>query len=569
MAHDQEVSRRRILLIKLPCVAFPDAKAGGDRDFHRKSGYTTELPLGLAVLGAFIDKYNKLDLQLKAVDINILGYTAPGKGVDEALFKPLLLKTIEEGAYDVLALQCVFVFNHKWVQCAVEHSRRFHPKAKIVLGGGYPTLFPEKCLTDYDVDHVVIGEGESAFLHILNGYNAFQDDAFSEKFPFDGYGLKQSDGKALIVPKKQFLPGAEIVSPAWHYFDIETYFRNSGRRSITVEGCRGCPYLCTYCSTGSAWGRNIRYKQVGQLLEEIRSIVERYQPDELLFPDDNIAFDGAWFKGLLNGLIALKLPVKLNFLHFSVKHLNETVLDLLKAAHVERICFAVETGSPEVQKSIRKNLDLDQVRKVMTMIKARKLYTQICWMIGFPHETLEQVKQTLRLVKELRAEHNMFSLVVPYPGTAMFESANKDGLLSFADDSLDNYDRRKGGLVRSEQWTQAGLQNMAYEVNIDVNFLNNSYLDSEEGRAHFLFELEGLTARLPDHVIVKIVLGHLYGLKKDEPKRSACYAAAANLLRREDLRDVFGKYFEWDHPLIKEFHAARPGLERPSPEILK
>ena len=69
----------------------------------------------------------------------------------------LLTNYIKNNEYDVLALSAMFVFTTKWVDTAVKLSRKHHPKAKIVIGGGYPTLFPERCLKENGVDDVVIG----------------------------------------------------------------------------------------------------------------------------------------------------------------------------------------------------------------------------------------------------------------------------------------------------------------------------------------------------------------------------------------------------------------------------
>ena len=65
--------------------------------------------------------------------------------------------------------------------------------------------------------------------------------------------------------------------------------------------------------------------------------------------------------------------------------------------------IAVETGSPEMQKRINKNLNFDMVRKVVKMIKSHGVPVYICWMVGFPNETLDQINETFNFARELKA----------------------------------------------------------------------------------------------------------------------------------------------------------------------
>ena len=163
---------KSVLLLKVPYCTHPDSFKE-DTNFKTKAPFRPIPSLALATLSAFVDKYKKINYSLKVVDVNIEAYTQPGIPIDTTLYTNLLTKLIRDHDYDVLALSAMFVFNIKWVDTAVKLSKKFHPKAKIIVGGGYPTLFPERCLTEHDVDDVVIGEGDSTFLHILNKYNNF------------------------------------------------------------------------------------------------------------------------------------------------------------------------------------------------------------------------------------------------------------------------------------------------------------------------------------------------------------------------------------------------------------
>lgn len=123
---------KSIFLLKVPYCAHPDSEIAKYQDFRKISTFRPVPSLALAALSAFIEKYKTYDYDLKSVDINIEGYTTPNTPIDTSVFKRLLCNFIKNTEYDVLALSAMFVFTVKWVESAIELSRRYHPDAKII-----------------------------------------------------------------------------------------------------------------------------------------------------------------------------------------------------------------------------------------------------------------------------------------------------------------------------------------------------------------------------------------------------------------------------------------------------
>lgn len=545
---------RKVLLLKVPYCAHPDT-LGEDENFRTKSTFRPVPSLALVSLFAFVEKYKTFPYELKAVDVNLEAYTQPGEPVDPSAYPQLLERAIRENDYDVLALSAMFVFNVRWVTDAVRLSRQYHPQAKIIIGGGYPTLFPERSLADHDIDDAVMGEGESAFLHILNRYNQHQDPAFEQTFPLESYASKDQDGAITVHQgRKHFLDLALLPLPAWQALDIERYFRLSGERVLPIQGSRGCPYNCTYCSTYVAWGRKLRYKPVENVIKEIEDLNQRYQRPVLYFSDDNLSFSKEWIVSFLNTLLAKGLTMDATVSNFSVKHLDEEIIALLKRAGVKEFGIAIETGSPEMQQKIRKRLNFDKVRQVIQIMKDHDLHCHACWMVGFPNETLEQIQMTFDLAQEMKAHSNQFLTVLPYPGTDLFQEARSQGLLMLDDRDLDKFDYRKSEYIKSDQWTYPQLQEMIYDANILTNFLNCPSLDTPRGRDHLLEFLQNLLRRLPEHVVGHIVVGHLYKTRGETAASSEHFALARQLMDKPSLKKTFDKYMSWDYPALRDYH---------------
>lgn len=545
---------KSVLLVKIPYCTHVDASMA-DSDFRTKAPFRPVPSLAIASICAFFDKYNSYGYDLKAIDLNIEAYTIPSVDIDISCYSKLLTDCIKNSQYDVLALSATFVFNVKWVDMAVRLSRIYHPEAKIIIGGGYPTLFPARALKEHDIDDAIIGEGEATFLHILNKYNNYNDDEFLKKYPFEGYATKDERGIVTIVKRKQdFIKLENVPPPAYYYLDIDKYFKNSGDRKLSIEASRGCPFNCSYCCTYLSWGRKIRYKPVDLLIKEIVGIREQYPKADLHFVDDNMSFSKKWFKTFLMQVIEKKLTDCITASNFSVKRLDEEIIDLMAKANFKQFGIAIETGSQEIQEKINKKLDFNHVRKIVSIMKSRNLHVHICWMVGFPGETMEQINATINFARELRGHSNQFLTVTPYPGTKLFDEARASNLLIFNDDDLDKFDNRRSEYLISKEWNYEQLKEIIYDANIEMNFLNNPCFDTTESMEYFLEYLENLLIRLPDHIIVRIIVGYLYKqCKHNFIKYINHYKIAIEHFKDKSLYNTFNKYLSWGNPVVKDF----------------
>jgi len=546
---------KSVLLLKLPFCTHPDAM-DADENFRTKAPFRPVPSLALAALAGFFEKYKSLDYKLKVIDVNLEAYTEPGIPIDTSVYIDLLEDIITNNEYDVLALSVIFVFNVRWVETAVALSRKVNPQAKIILGGGYPTLFPEHCLKRHDIDDVVIGEGEATFLHIMNKYNQYQDVEFEKKFPFDGYATKNENGEIIIKEKTHFLDMADLPVPAWYKLDIDRYFERSGDRLVPVEGSRGCPYSCTYCCTYLSWGKKVRYKTVDQLINEMIETRRRHDLEILHFNDDNLGISKKWLVEFLERTINTSFDFKFSASNFSVKHLDEEIIDLVLKAYGpgQFVGVAVETGCPTMQKRIKKYLDFDKIKEVVRLMKSRKLHVHIHWMVGFPNETIKQIQQTFAFARELRAHSNQFLTVTPYPGTELFYEAKDADLLRIPAYDFDKYDNRRSEYLKSDEWDYKLLQEMVYDANIEINFLNHPQLDIPEEIDEFKTYLTELLKRLPDHIISRILVGYIYKKKGNMVECEKYYHYAFTLFKDERLYNTFYKYLSWDYDSIRDFN---------------
>jgi anaerobic magnesium-protoporphyrin IX monomethyl ester cyclase len=543
---------RSLLLLKVPHCVHPDAIPEND-SFRLKHTFRPIPSFALASLCAFLEKHNTFGYDIKAVDVNIEAYKKPGTPIDIGDYPGLLEQHIKNRQYDVLGLSVMFVFNIRWLKLAISLSRKYHPDAKIIVGGGFPTIFPEKSLRELDIDNVVIGEGESSLVHILNRWNNFRDPAFEARFPFDGYGEKSGDGHIRVVPLKNFIDMNDIPVAAWQYLDVEKYFKNSGDRMLAIEGVRGCPCRCTFCNTQLSWGYKLRYKKTDTLIREMLELESKYHAD-LHFVDDNRSVNSEWMLDFLDKVLENNIKLEPVPSSFHAHHIDEQLIDLLKKAGIKTFGIAVETGSPEMQKRLKKNLNFDKVRKVVELIKSKGLRVHVNFMFGFPNETMDQVNETLSVARSLNAHSNQFLILVPYPGTEVYEDAKRHNLLNFDESNLDNFEPRRSNFLLSDEWTAAQLEEIIYDANIELNFLNNPSLRIPDQIDEFLQFCEKLLLRIPGHIAAYLVVGYIYKQKGNMEMLEKNYMGAVESFNDKGINETFHRYLSWDNPLVNDFN---------------
>ena len=195
---------------------------------------------------------------------------------------------------------------------------------------------------------------------------------------------------------------------------------------------RGCPYNCTFCSSKAlnpTEGKRVRYRSPGNVLEEIEFLVKHHGVKELFFSDDMFTGNTRHLFGVCEGLISRKL----NLTWVCMTHVNnitEEKLKIMKRAGCHQICYGIESGDPEIQKMINKNIDLEKARTVVRMTQKVGIDVRCSFMFGNQYETPETMLRTICFAKDLRPDFASFNIATPYPGTLFRSWAVENGYLA-------------------------------------------------------------------------------------------------------------------------------------------
>lgn len=304
-----------------------------------------------------------------------------------------------------------------------DQIRAARPDATIVLGGPHASAFAGETLRHCAADAAVVGEGERAFEQILEALAAGSDFA-----TIAGLAWRDRSGEIITNPgPPAFLEDLDTLPfPAYDLVPVEKYWKSHGMADVParpymgVFTSRGCPYHCIYCH--NIFGKAFRSQSPERVADEFAYYRKRWNVGELEILDDTFNSNRARVFGICDALNQRDLHFKICFPNgLRTDALTEPVLDALVGAGLYYSAFALESGSPRVQRYIRKNMNIDRFLEGVEMATRRRVLAHGFAMLGFPTETEDDLRQTIDVMCRSRVHLASFSTVTPYPNTELYD----------------------------------------------------------------------------------------------------------------------------------------------------
>ena len=310
----------------------------------------------------------------------------------------------------------------------IKHAEYLASKIKrhdnyVVFGGVHPSCLPEQTLENENIDAVVAGEGEQAFLEILRG-----NRERIVRLPY----IKDLD--ALPFPDRRLIKQER---------NIQVAFNDNGVRIASIFSSRGCPYNCVFCASHSVWSRKVRFRSADNILDEFEQVVDEWKIDLLKFSDDTFTIKKSLVKEFCEKKIdrGIKTAWACNV---RVDKVDEPLLRLMKEAGCKEIWAGVESGSMKILNDMNKKITIEQIKYVFAKTLELGFIRRAYMLLGMPEESLEDIKLSEKLVDEIEPDMVGFTILAPYPGTKYYDSAiHKDVDWSMVDEYENNITQTK------------------------------------------------------------------------------------------------------------------------------
>ena len=135
-------------------------------------------------------------------------------------------------------------------------------------------------------------------------------------------------------------------------YDLVPYMHELDQ--IDIEGGRGCPFSCVFCSTKTFWKSNFRLKENMILIREIGELKNKYDIRRFNIVHDLFTANKSKIIEFCDLVIENQLDIVWGC-SARIDTIDEDIAMRLKWSGCDQIYFGIETGSMRMQKLINKN----------------------------------------------------------------------------------------------------------------------------------------------------------------------------------------------------------------------
>lgn len=272
---------------------------------------------------------------------------------------------------------------------------KYNKTARVIVGGPFVStqcrkmdaISLEYLFQSIDADfYVNSSQGEAALVKIIN--------ALKNDLPVDNinniYYKTGNRYAATPVLEENNRLSENMVD--WHLFSGNVGEYASVRTAIS------CPFSCAFCGFPQHAGK---YQVIGveSVEKELAQLAEIETIKSAGFIDDTFNVPVSRFKEILRMMKKNDYQVSWHS-HFRCQFADRETVELMKTSGCEGVFLGIESGSDRVLKNMNKAVNIEQYFKGIALLKEYGILTYGSFIIGFPGETDETVRETIRFIKE-------------------------------------------------------------------------------------------------------------------------------------------------------------------------
>ncbi len=382
----------------------------------------------------------------------------------------------------------------------VEKIKDLSPETLTVLMGDHITAMPQETMENSKTDYALVG-GHFDILadQLLAGLE--QKKGLPKGVWYRDHG--QISHTALMDERVELnrLPMLDRDLTKWQLYG-EKFYKHPPF-TYTMAG-RDCPWAkCRFCSWTTLFPKfSVRTPE--SLLDEIGMLIGKYGVREI-FDDTGTFPGGGWLKTFCEGMINRGYHKKvLLSCNFRFDYIKEDLAHLMKKAGFRLMKMGLESANQASLDRLCKGTKVEAVEKGCRMAKQAGLEVHLTIMVGHPWETRAEAMNTVNLAKHLLdkglADMLQSTIMVPYPGTPLYEEALKEGWLRFSPGDWEKWDMTQTVMKTPDMSPDEVMQlcNQVYRSFMTPRFMVRQFLKIRDWEDMMFMARAG-----------KAVLGHL------------------------------------------------------------
>jgi len=317
----------------------------------------------------------------------------------------------------------------------ISNLKAQNPKLKTVLCGDHVTAMPEESFKESEVDFVISG-GDYDFLLLSLVNHLSKNEPLKPGIWFKSQNTIKSSGKFNGDNDLNTLPFIDRELSQWRLYSEKNgnFEKTPGTYIMSGRDC--WHHQCTFCSWTTLYP-TYRTRSPENVINEIGLLIKEHGVKEIM--DDTGSFPiGTWLdtfcqlmreKGYHNDVT---LDCNMRF-----SALTSDQYRMMKRSGFRLLLFGLESGNQQTLDRLKKNVKVEDIVSSCRKAKEAGLEPHITLMFGYPWETRADAMKTLQLgsflLKKGYADTVQATIIIPYPGTPLFNEAKDQGWLNTLD----------------------------------------------------------------------------------------------------------------------------------------
>ena len=268
---------------------------------------------------------------------------------------------------------------------------------KVVFGGPYASFMTEEALQH--ADSIVVGEAEGLWEECLRDFECGK--------------LKP------VYQSEKFTDYSHQKPPRWDLIKTKDIFQ------VAIQTSRGCPFNCDFCLVSKLFGRKMRFRDIDNVVEEIKASPSKY----IFFVDDNLTINKKFAKELMKAIKPLGISWG------CMSSIDVASDDELLGLMADSGCFNILIGFESLNPA-----SLDETNKLhnkaatiyepaIRKIHSHGIHINASFVVGFDNDTLSEFDNIFNFsMRTSMPSVNLHLLAAP-PGSEIHKKYKGEGRL--------------------------------------------------------------------------------------------------------------------------------------------
>jgi len=267
-------------------------------------------------------------------------------------------------------------------------------KGPIVIGGAAVGINGEEILDYLDLEYAIYGDGEFAFLDLVN-----RIEKGKSLNGLHGLIIRKA-GKITEKNPPKYMEDLNSIPFARPYKYLNLFKYKLYNTTIQIQTKRGCKLKCSYCTYNGIEGYEYRFRDPVLVADEIEDIVKNSRIKNIEIVDSifNIPLDHA--KNILREIAKRKIKLNLFSMVINPKGVDKEFVDLLKKCRVSDLGVGVESANDEVLDKLGKNFRQQDIINASKLLKGKVHSIQWFLILGAEGESYTTLSETFKIMRK-------------------------------------------------------------------------------------------------------------------------------------------------------------------------